>query len=41
MVEIDAREIPEDWPYGIIPLGGAEAGKGGRRSLVRLDRGHN
>lgn len=22
MVEIDAREIPEDWPYGIIPLGG-------------------
>ena len=21
MVEIDAREIPEGWPYGIIPLG--------------------
>lgn len=20
--EIDAREIPEDWPYGMIPLGG-------------------
>lgn len=22
--EIDAREIPEHWPYGIIPLGGKE-----------------
>lgn len=22
--EIDAREIPEDWPYGLIPLGGKE-----------------
>ena len=22
LFEIDAREIPEDWPYGIIPLGG-------------------
>ena len=19
--EVDAREIPEDWPYGMIPLG--------------------
>lgn len=24
LYEIDAREIPEDWPYGIIPLGGTE-----------------
>ncbi len=24
LYEIDAREIPEDWPYGIIPLGGSE-----------------
>ena len=22
LFEIDAREIPEDWPYGMIPLGG-------------------
>lgn len=22
--EIDAREIPQDWPYGLIPLGGKE-----------------
>lgn len=22
LYEIDAREIPEDWPYGIVPLGG-------------------
>lgn len=22
--EIDAREIPEEWPYGLIPLGGKE-----------------
>ena len=22
LYEIDAREIPEEWPYGIIPLGG-------------------
>lgn len=22
LFEIDAREIPEDWPYGIVPLGG-------------------
>ena len=22
--EIDSREIPADWPYGIIPLGGSE-----------------
>ncbi|MFT7288153.1 MAG: purine nucleoside permease/inosine-uridine nucleoside N-ribohydrolase, partial [Halieaceae bacterium] len=22
--EIDAREIPEDWPYGFIPLGGSK-----------------
>lgn len=21
LYEIDAREIPEDWPYGLIPLG--------------------
>ncbi|WP_309024914.1 purine nucleoside permease [Pelagicoccus sp. SDUM812002] len=24
LYEIDAREIPEDWPYGLIPLGGYE-----------------
>lgn len=24
LFEIDAREIPEDWPYGIIPLGGVK-----------------
>ncbi|MFK7913215.1 MAG: purine nucleoside permease [Pseudomonadales bacterium] len=24
LYEIDAREIPEDWPYGIVPLGGKE-----------------
>lgn len=24
LYEIDAREIPADWPYGIIPLGGSE-----------------
>lgn len=24
LYEIDAREIPESWPYGIIPLGGKE-----------------
>ncbi len=22
LFEIDSREIPEDWPYGIVPLGG-------------------
>ncbi|MGJ3242897.1 MAG: purine nucleoside permease [Opitutales bacterium] len=22
LYEIDAREIPEDWPYGIVPIGG-------------------
>ena len=27
--EIDAREIPEDWPYGFIPLGGYEPAKPG------------
>ncbi|GAB5415202.1 MAG: hypothetical protein Cons2KO_28050 [Congregibacter sp.] len=26
--EIDAREIPEDWPYGFIPLGGSEPADG-------------
>jgi len=24
LYEIDSREIPADWPYGIIPLGGSE-----------------
>lgn len=24
LYEIDSREIPEDWPYGMIPLGGYE-----------------
>lgn len=24
LYEIDAREIPESWPYGMIPLGGSE-----------------
>lgn len=24
LYEIDAREIPESWPYGIVPLGGEE-----------------
>lgn len=24
LYEIDAREIPQEWPYGIIPLGGSE-----------------
>lgn len=24
LYEIDAREIPENWPYGLIPLGGSE-----------------
>ncbi|MEM7017002.1 MAG: purine nucleoside permease [Pseudomonadota bacterium] len=24
LYEIDAREIPKEWPYGIIPLGGEE-----------------
>lgn len=24
LYELDAREIPEDWPYGMIPLGGYE-----------------
>ena len=28
LFEIDAREIPEDWPYGIIPLGGHKPAKG-------------
>lgn len=27
LFEIDAREIPEDWPYGIIPLGGNKPAK--------------
>lgn len=27
LFEIDAREIPEDWPYGIIPLGGYQPAK--------------
>jgi purine nucleoside permease len=27
LFEIDAREIPEDWPYGIIPLGGYKPAK--------------
>jgi len=27
LFEIDAREIPEDWPYGIIPLGGTRPAK--------------
>jgi purine nucleoside permease len=27
--ELDAREIPEDWPYGFIPLGGFEPAKPG------------
>jgi len=27
LFEIDAREIPEDWPYGIIPLGGHKPAK--------------
>ncbi len=26
--EIDAREIPEDWPYGFIPLGASEPADG-------------
>ncbi len=26
--EIDAREIPEDWPYGFIPLGGSKPADG-------------
>jgi purine nucleoside permease/inosine-uridine nucleoside N-ribohydrolase len=26
--EIDAREIPDDWPYGFIPLGGSEPADG-------------
>jgi purine nucleoside permease/inosine-uridine nucleoside N-ribohydrolase len=26
--EIDAREIPEDWPYGFIPLGGKKPADG-------------
>ncbi len=24
LFEIDAREIPDDWPYGIVPLGGTK-----------------
>lgn len=24
LYELDAREMPEDWPYGLIPLGGYE-----------------
>lgn len=24
LYELDAREIPDDWPYGLIPLGGYE-----------------
>ena len=27
LFEIDAREIPEDWPYGIVPLGGKKPAK--------------
>lgn len=27
LFEIDAREIPDDWPYGIIPLGGSKPAK--------------
>lgn len=27
LVQIDAREIPDDWPYGIIPLGGDKPAK--------------
>ncbi len=27
LFEIDAREIPADWPYGIIPLGGTRPAK--------------
>ncbi|MBO6657119.1 MAG: purine nucleoside permease [Pseudomonadales bacterium] len=27
LFEIDAREIPEDWPYGIVPLGGDKPAK--------------
>lgn len=27
LFEIDAREIPEDWPYGIVPLGGHKPAK--------------
>lgn len=27
LVQIDAREIPDDWPYGIIPLGSDEPAK--------------
>ncbi len=29
LYEIDAREIPEDWPYGIVPLGGERPAKMG------------
>lgn len=27
LFEIDAREIPADWPYGIVPLGGTRPAK--------------
>lgn len=27
LFEIDSREIPEDWPYGIVPLGGERPAK--------------
>ena len=27
LFEIDAREIPSDWPYGIVPLGGTKPAK--------------
>ena len=27
LFEIDAREIPDDWPYGIVPLGGYKPAK--------------
>lgn len=27
LFEIDAREIPKDWPYGIVPLGGHKPAK--------------
>ena len=27
LFEIDAREIPDDWPYGVVPLGGKRPAK--------------
>ena len=36
--EIDAREIPDHWPYGFIPLGADEPAQCAHRSVVALGR---